>query len=179
MKGARRTWTDEQLRVAVAESLSGAQTLRKLGLVPVGGNYRTVWRHVRRLSLDVSHWTGEGWRRGKRDGFATRRQPLDEILTQHSQYTTTSHLRARLLRSGLLENQCVICGLSEWLGAPLTLHLDHVNGVHDDQRLENLRLLCPNCHSQTETYCGRNIGKAKLLVRELALGWWNRFTHPT
>ncbi|HEX3456778.1 MAG TPA: HNH endonuclease signature motif containing protein [Candidatus Baltobacteraceae bacterium] len=67
-----------------------------------------------------------------------------------------SHLKGRLLRAMLLENRCQVCGLSEWLGRPINAHLDHINGIKDDNRLENLRMLCPNCHSQTPTYSGRN-----------------------
>jgi Zn finger protein HypA/HybF involved in hydrogenase expression len=62
----------------------------------------------------------------------------------------------RLLRAGLLENRCEECGISEWLGRPLIIQIDHINGVRDDHRLENLRMLCPNCHSQTDTYGARN-----------------------
>jgi 5-methylcytosine-specific restriction endonuclease McrA len=65
-------------------------------------------------------------------------------------------LRSRLLNNNILKNECYICGISEWLGKPLSLDLDHINGISDDNRLENLRMLCPNCHSQTETYRGRN-----------------------
>jgi hypothetical protein len=74
----------------------------------------------------------------------------------HSTYANTGYLKRRLISSGLLRAACYECGISEWRGRKLALHLDHVNGVGDDHRLENLRLLCPNCHSQTETYCGRN-----------------------
>ena len=82
----------------------------------------------------------------------------DEILIEHSPYDHASRLRDRLIKDGLLVEECAICHLSNiWNGLPLTLQLDHINGVHDDNRLENLRLLCPNCHSQTETFGGKNL----------------------
>ena len=65
------------------------------------------------------------------------------------------NIKHRLLRAGLLENRCEECGLTEWQGKPLIVHIDHVNGIKNDHRLENLRMLCPNCHSQTETYGGK------------------------
>lgn len=69
---------------------------------------------------------------------------------------STSALRRRLIKEGILEARCHLCGLEEWRGAAISLELDHINGVNDDHRLENLRLVCPNCHSQTETFRGRN-----------------------
>ena len=65
----------------------------------------------------------------------------------------------RLISEGRLEYKCEKCGISEWLGEPLSLHLDHKNGVNNDHRIENLRFLCPNCHSQTDTYAGKNKSK--------------------
>jgi len=80
------------------------------------------------------------------------------VLVQGSTYDVPL-LKRRLVEEGLLAPRCASCGLGEtWEGAPLVLHLDHINGDRTDNRLENLRFLCPNCHSQTETYCGRNIG---------------------
>ncbi len=81
----------------------------------------------------------------------------EEILVENSPYKNIPILKKRLLKEGLLEYKCAICGnTGEWLGQPLTLQLDHINGDHFDHRLENLRLLCPNCHSQTETFSGKN-----------------------
>ena len=76
-----------------------------------------------------------------------------------------SHLKMRLVKAGLLNNRCELCGISDWLGKPLNIHIDHINGIKNDNRLENLRMLCPNCHSQTPTFSGRNV-KRRSATRE-------------
>lgn len=86
--------------------------------------------------------------------------PIEELLAAPR---NRHHVKLRLLRAGLLTNQCSACGLTEWLGKPLSMHVDHINGVHNDHRLDNLRMLCPNCHSQTETYGGRNVRRRRRL----------------
>lgn len=93
-------------------------------------------------------------------GYQDLTIPLKDILVENSTYQT-SHLKRRLFEQDLLQEQCAWCGLgSSWNGKPISLHLDHINGVNNDHRLINLRVLCPNCHSQTNTYAGRN-AKAK------------------
>jgi HNH endonuclease len=82
-----------------------------------------------------------------------RKPPLETILQKSR---TRSTIKRRLLQAGKLRNRCDFCGLSEWRGQPLSIQIDHINGIRDDHRLENLRMLCPNCHSQTETYGARN-----------------------
>lgn len=85
--------------------------------------------------------------------------PFEEILVEHSTYLGLASLKRRLLRAGLLTYHCYICGIKDWLGEKLSLELDHINGIPDDNRLENLRLLCPNCHSQTPTYKSKRLKK--------------------
>jgi hypothetical protein len=84
--------------------------------------------------------------------------PIHEVLTTGSK-RSRYHLKARLIKEGLKQNRCECCGIDEWLGEPLSLELHHTNGVGDDNRLSNLRILCPNCHSQTDTWGGRNAGR--------------------
>lgn len=152
----KRTWTDDQFLVAVKISISVRETLKRLSLNPTGANYKSLYAHVERLKLDTSHWKGRGWLKGQNHTF--RGAPLSSILKERSRYTNTTALKKRLIAAKLLESACSECGLSVWREKPLVLILDHKNGVNDDHRLANLRLLCPNCNSQTTTFAGRNKG---------------------
>lgn len=156
------TWTEEQLREAVAESFSYAQVLRRIGLQPAGGNYRQLKKYIKIYQLDINHMTGQGWCVGEHASHLARRNtiPLEEILVEDSYYGS-SHLRRRLIKENLKEARCEKCSLTTWFAKPIPLQLDHINGVNTDHRFENLRLLCPNCHAQTDTYAGKNIGKSK------------------
>ena len=153
-------WSAKELARAVEESYSIAAVLSRLSCTVSGTNYRWVHRLVAKYEIDTSHFLGEAWLRGKHHSFSARR-PIAEILVENSSYHTLAHLKRRLLREGFIANACARCGISRWMGQPLALQLDHVNGIGDDHRLENIRLLCPNCHSQTDTYCGKNTARAK------------------
>jgi 5-methylcytosine-specific restriction endonuclease McrA len=90
----------------------------------------------------------------KKNMFSFERK-LDDVLVENSTYLCSSNLKIKLLKYELIKYQCDICGISKWNGKTLVLQLDHINGINNDNRIENLRLLCPNCHSQTETYAGK------------------------
>jgi hypothetical protein len=149
--------TDEVFTEAVRESFSVAGVLKRLELNVTGGNYSNFHKRVKQLCLDTSHFTGQGHLKGKTHNW-TKSIPLEEVLTEESYYNRF-HLKRRLLNKGLLNYACAKCGISEWNGKRLSLQLEHINGVNNDHRLENLCLLCPNCHSQTDTYAGKNIGR--------------------
>ena len=103
-----------------------------------------IWRLCKKLGLTF----GSG-------GGAKVKIPLDEILAGDHPYYQTLKLKKRMIREGIVENKCSCCGISEWRGKGITLQLDHINGDNSDHRKDNLRLLCPNCHSQTDTWCGK------------------------
>lgn len=150
----RASYSPAQLKDAVKASRSVRQTLIALGLRPEGGNYKSVQGAIERLQLDTSHFTGQGWRKDSTRPITPPR-PLSEVLVRNSDFNT-SHVRKRLLRECMIDQQCDVCGIREWMGQPLTIELHHINGIRNDHRLENIRMLCPNCHSQTSTYRGRN-----------------------
>jgi hypothetical protein len=148
-------WRSEtEVRAAVAESLSYAEVLRRLGLRAAGGNHRTVRKYVDEIwRIPTDHFDANAASGRARARAAT---PLDLILVPGSTYHR-GHLKRRLLAEGLKQPRCEMCGQGElWRDRPMTLVLDHINGVHDDHRLENLRILCPNCNATLDTHCGRH-----------------------
>ena len=156
--GKKRKWTDVQFIEAVNSSLSYAQVLEKLGLKIAGSNYDTVKRKIKELNLDTSHMTGKAWNQGERFIIIKPAEPLSKVLVEHSTYTNSNSLRKRLLKEGIKEYKCECCNRTEWLGKPIKLELHHINGIKDDLRIENLQILCPNCHAYTDNYRGKNIG---------------------
>ena len=152
----QRSWTDAELISAVKTSRSVRSVICKLRLVPAGGNYVQVQKRISELALSTAHFTGMGWNLGWK--FDPRRTPmtLNQILTTDSQYQ--SHKLKKILFANKIKiPQCELCG---WAGKSIDgripVELDHINGEHTDNRLENLRILCPNCHSLQPTHRGRN-----------------------
>lgn len=153
-----KNWTDTEFITAVAESTSIRQVLLALGLAPQGGNYRTVHANVKRLNLDTSHWTGQASNAGRTFG---PRRSLDEYLTNDGPAIKSFSLKRKLIAAGLREDRCADCGLGrEWQGRPLCLELHHNDSNPRNNSLDNLIILCPNCHSQTK---GHRNSKAGLI----------------
>ena len=145
-------YSEEEARIAVGASLSYAETLRRLGLCSTGGNWRTLRIWIDRWTIPVDHFDS---RAAQRAGLRRRPQPLDEIMVEGSTYSR-NHLKNRLYREGMKARRCEVCAQGElWRGQPMSLILDHVNGIRDDHRLENLRIVCPNCAATLTTHCGR------------------------
>jgi hypothetical protein len=145
-------FTETELREAIATSRSYSEALRKVGLRPAGGNHRTIKKYVERWAISAAHFDQDAVRR---ESFGRVPTPLAELLVEHSTYHR-GHLKRRLFAEGIKAGRCELCGQGElWRGRPLALILDHINGVPDDNRLENLRIVCPNCAATFDTHCGR------------------------
>lgn len=146
---------EEEFRQLIQTSYSYNEVLRKIGMSHGRSQNDIIKRRCNQLNISCEHF--------KKVGNGTNPQfSLKEILVQNSTYTNNTRLKQRLLNEHLLKNKCAICGNEGiWLNQPLSLQLDHINGVHNDNRIENLRILCPNCHTQTETYGSKRGAKSE------------------
>lgn len=149
--------SDSEFTNLISESTSIADVLNKIGYSTNGNSWGTqiVKERMEKLNL-----------------FFTKKNPnyktgnslsLDSILTKDSEYNRTK-LKERLVKEGLKEYKCECCGITEWNGKPISLQLHHINGINNDNRLSNLQLLCPNCHSQTENFATK--GKGSSIIRK-------------
>lgn len=145
--------SEETFQEIIANSCSYAECCRKLGYSDKG-HYGPdqIKKRCSELNISTDHFSTT-----KAAHANTTKYTLEEILIENSTYANIARLKTRLIKEGKLEYKCAICGnIGEWNDQPLTLTLDHINGKHLDHRIENLRFLCPNCHSQTPTFSGKN-----------------------
>ena len=127
---------------------------RFLGIKPSGGNYKLMHNAINEYNIDISHFRGQGWNTGL-TFKPTKPKDINEILVKGSTFQSYK-LKLRLFQDKLKEKKCECCGRTEWLGKDIPLEIHHINGDNRDNRLENLSILCPNCHALTDSYRGRN-----------------------
>lgn len=164
MAGRPLSYTEEQARKAIASSYSWAESLRKLGLCPSGGAWRVLKKYAEQWAIPTDHFDPSRCTGGNLSQVA---RPLEKVLVENSTYSR-QHVKRRLFAEGLKEPVCEMCGQGEmWHGRPMGMILDHINGVRNDHRLENLRIVCPNCAATLDTHCGRKnrVEKAKRSCR--------------
>jgi len=146
---------------AISKSKCYSDVIRNLGLNPQAGNFENIKNRINEYKIDISHFLSPGqltqnrMLNNKLNYFVQK--PLEQILIISDKRLDNRKIKKRLFNAGIKKNECEICGTGEdWYGKKLSLRLDHINGNNIDYRLENLRILCPNCDSTLDTYCSRN-----------------------
>lgn len=164
-KSIFRTMSSEDFLCLVKSSSSVSDMLRKYNYSATSGTMQKIIKNrIIEEKIDTSHFIIRGELHPQ---SGKPKHKLEDILVENSAYANISCLKNRLIKSGMLEYKCESCGnTGEWNGKPLVLQLEHKNGKHTDHRLENLCFLCPNCHSQTDTFAGKNADKTKI--------WYNQ-----
>lgn len=148
-----KNYTDEQFIEAVKTSISVAEVLKKLGLKHIaGGSYRTVYNKAEKLGLDLSHFLGQA---SNKNRYFGPKRPIEDYLSNRK-FIKGYSLKLRLIKEGIIDNKCDNCNLSEWNNEPIPTELHHLDGNYKNNNLDNLQILCPNCHAQTANYRGKN-----------------------
>lgn len=159
MNKRQKKFTKNEIQEIINKSHSIADVCRNVGWKPVGDNYKTVHRYISEYELDVSHFTGKRTNIGNVNNKHNEK-PVEYYLRENS-YINSNTLKNKLFSSGLKKYKCEDCGCNKWNDKQISLQLHHINGNDTDNRLENLQILCPNCHSQTDTFTARNIKNQK------------------
>lgn len=151
-----KNYSPEQLQEILNNCSSKADFCRALEIAPKGGNYETIDKLIKKYDLNAN-FEYKPWNKGKK--YAFKKYSLEEILVENSPHRGTFSLRERLIRAGIKKSECEICGYSD------KIELHHINGNPYDNRLENLQILCPNCHAKTDNYRIKNSSIVKRQVQ--------------
>lgn len=149
-------YSKENIEKIILQSQTFYEVFEKLGIGKQGNNYKTIRNYIKKYDIDISHFNPNKVRTEKLRKFNTT--PLTEILIENSTYRGSgNNLKQKLYKEGLKKPICEKCGQDEWWhGEKISLILDHINGIHTDNRIENLRIVCPNCEATLPTHCGKN-----------------------
>jgi hypothetical protein len=151
----KEIYHEDNMRCVVRNSKSIGEVLDKLNLRRAGGNYSVINNYIKKYNIDIEHFVEYGFNLNE----CRIVRNLDEVLVENSNYSR-KNLKNRLFKEKLLLPICCLCGQNEnWNGMKISLVLDHINGVYNDNRIENLRIVCPNCNAGLETFAGRNKSK--------------------
>lgn len=135
-----REYTDQQIIENAKTVYSLSELIKSVGLVAAGGNFIHMKKTLQRLNVETDHWTGRAWNKNKK-------------LKDYSEYSRIAHLKKHLINDR--GHKCEKCNLTNWLGEYIVLEVDHIDGDRTNNNEINLKLLCPNCHSQTPTWRNR------------------------
>lgn len=142
----------QELKDIVKNSITYSEVMRKLGYTNNRGNsYKGLKNYITKNNISTSHFKGKA--HGTSDNA---KYSLEDILVENSPYFNMTKLKQKIIKYNIIEYKCSKCGITSWLNNPIILQLHHINGNNRDNRKENLTFLCPNCHSQTHTFCGKN-----------------------
>ena len=154
-----RQLSEEEFAQLVKESRSFQDLAQRIGYKKEGGGTQTALKEaVKERGLDTSHFLGQGWKKDNHDYFTFTKNSVKK--NGRTTLKAIINLRGR---------KCECCGFTEWLGEPINLEIHHIDGDHNNNELENIQLLCPNCHSYTDNYCGKNMNTGKIKVEDEVL----------